>query len=767
LVDDEDKVIEEAAQNLGGDSGRRGSKKDMKKQISRRRLMVDDEKTASEEATNKLGSACGGERRGGNKEMKKQISRRRLLVDDEDKVIEEAAQNLGGGSGRRGSKKDMKKQISRRRLMVDDEETASEEAANKLGGERRGGNKEMKKLISRRRLVVDDEEPTSEETAQKFGGGCGRRGSSKEMKKQISRSPLVVADDEPTSEEAAQKLGGCGRRGSKKELMKPSSRRRLLFDDEDATSDEASQKFDGGGRRGSNKEITKQISPLRLLVDDEDRVIEGDNEKSDVPINRRNSSALTRRQSIRRSSSMDSEGCLDSSSHHKSKEFGRKSLGGLESDESLEEQRVNRADSDGSLEIKRGDRRRTVDLPQTEAPDAKEPRPPQRRKSGSWIIEQPSRQNLVALRQITKCVRFQEDSDAKNGAATAYIESEGILSPEEKVNGWYNSRNYKLFKSVLHNEAIEARESMENEEYRQHFEKVYKACESDSIDFEWQVIMNAEHKKGAPNSAVVLAKARFRGFERDIFPETLLRKRTKAIKAVIAAYEETMLSMTMSPCDQAEAVRTASQKLSQPFRRFARVMAEGEALLIKAWDRVIASKKKSKDSQLSDDDESYMGGSSRNLLGSCAGSRRDLKSSRNIMAGMNSSSRKLISGDMHASCRHLMANMTASSRNLVAGKPNGGRSLSRRDLMSNNSQMNNLGSFLADNADDSNPDDGDCGGITEMYDMSSGPSCSGMSTGRRSRASRRNSLTSQGSSRRMGLQQRRRSSIGTPSSYTF
>jgi hypothetical protein len=86
--------------------------------------------------------------------------------------------------------------------------------------------------------------------------------------------------------------------------------------------------------------------------------------------------------------------------------------------------------------------------------------------------------------------------------------------------------------------------------YKTHFDQVWKACTSDEIDFAWQEIMNAEHKNNTPNSTVILSKARYRGFERDIFQESLLRMRTKAIRAIAAAYKEVLLSMTMSPEEQ-------------------------------------------------------------------------------------------------------------------------------------------------------------------------------------------------------------------------
>lgn len=271
-------------------------------------------------------------------------------------------------------------------------------------------------------------------------------------------------------------------------------------------------------------------------------------------------------------------------------------------------------------------------------------------------------------------VKFVESPNEKNGVACTYLEGGGPLSPEEKASAWYGGRNYKLFKSLCYSESVEAKE---NEDYCSRFDKVWAACATTSVDFAWQEIMKAEHKKNSPNNAVMLAKARCRGFEREIFPETLLRNRLATVKYVVRAYRQAMLSITIEKQDKATAVREASLRCSQPFRRFARLMAEGDALLVAAWERV-----KKKDDSLDESRSSpvkFERRSSRRDLMAAAGRR----SSRNLL-GTGESRRDLMSSlKSSGSCRKLLSDSDYSEesrRNLFAGSK--GSSSSRRNLMS-------------------------------------------------------------------------------------
>lgn len=271
-------------------------------------------------------------------------------------------------------------------------------------------------------------------------------------------------------------------------------------------------------------------------------------------------------------------------------------------------------------------------------------------------------------------VKFIEDLREKNRIACTYLESDGPLSPEEKAAAWYGGRNYKLFKSLCYSESVEAKE---NEDYCARFDKVWSACATTSVDFAWQELVKAEHKKNSPNNAVMLAKARCRGFEREIFPETLLRNRLATVKYVVRAYRQAMLSIAIEKQDKETAVREASLRCSQPFRRFARLMAEGDALLVAAWERV-KKKDESLDESRRDNAQTERRASRRDLM--AAAGRR---SSRNLL-GTGESRRDLMSSlKSSGSCRKLLSDgdySNESRRNLLAGSK--GSSSSRRNLMS-------------------------------------------------------------------------------------
>lgn len=281
------------------------------------------------------------------------------------------------------------------------------------------------------------------------------------------------------------------------------------------------------------------------------------------------------------------------------------------------------------------------------------------------------RKKKVGLR-----VSFIEDLNEKNGIKTTYLENEEPLTAEEKSAAWYGGRNYKLFKGLCYTESVEAKE---NEDYCSRFDKVWAACATTSVDFAWQEIMKAEHKKSSPNNAVMLAKARCRGFEREIFPDTLLRNRLATIKYVVRSYKQAQLSMTISKEEKETAVREASLRCSQPFRRFARLMAEGDALLVAAWERVLK-----KDDSLDESRSNSAAQQDRRA------SRRDMmaaagrQSVRNLLSSGESRRDLFSSLKSSGSCRKLIApsDYSEESRRNLMGSKGGGSSNDRRNVMS-------------------------------------------------------------------------------------
>jgi hypothetical protein len=277
----------------------------------------------------------------------------------------------------------------------------------------------------------------------------------------------------------------------------------------------------------------------------------------------------------------------------------------------------------------------------------------------------PERKKKMGLK-----LTFIENLNEKSGVKCTYLDNvEEPLTAEEKAAAWYGGRNYKLFKSLCYAESVEAKE---NEDYCTRFDKVWSACATTSVDFAWQEIMKAEHKKSSPNNAVMLAKARCRGFEREIFPDTLLRNRLATVKYVVRSYKQALLSMTISKEDQETAVREASLRCSQPFRRFARLMAEGDALLVAAWERVTTKKEDSMDESRRSNAQLERRASRRDLM--AASGRQSVRnlfgtgeSRRDLFSSLKSSGscRKLISHSDYSeeSRRNLMSSSKASSSN--------------------------------------------------------------------------------------------------------
>jgi hypothetical protein len=217
-----------------------------------------------------------------------------------------------------------------------------------------------------------------------------------------------------------------------------------------------------------------------------------------------------------------------------------------------------------------------------------------------------------------KSVRFAVDAQAKHGIVEVIVPSDGFLTVQERVLGWYNGRNYQVFKTSRRNTADEVRHGGHDQhaEYRTLFSKVCKACtvattNQDGGDITggggWQARPHETevapaHVHTATKSALILAQSRFRGLERCIFPELLMLPRTAAIRAVVAfaqgtstpttAQNATTMSSSSSPLDMVHerslAIAHMAQQQSLPFRRLARLQATGDALLVAIWDRLAA-----------------------------------------------------------------------------------------------------------------------------------------------------------------------------------
>jgi hypothetical protein len=189
------------------------------------------------------------------------------------------------------------------------------------------------------------------------------------------------------------------------------------------------------------------------------------------------------------------------------------------------------------------------------------------------------------------------------------------LTEDECIAAWYNARNYKLFKSVLHNETMDAREAVEYEHYRRCFAMVWDAChghgqaDCDNNDMEataasaavdWRdmlrpimessVAVTMEQENGGGDAMAAtkratiaspparqLAASRFRGLERTIFARLVTAHRVAATQAVVQAYH---VVSDESYKQRAKRVRQVALHQSKPHQRLARVYAYGDAQLV-------------------------------------------------------------------------------------------------------------------------------------------------------------------------------------------
>lgn len=180
-----------------------------------------------------------------------------------------------------------------------------------------------------------------------------------------------------------------------------------------------------------------------------------------------------------------------------------------------------------------------------------------------------------------KSVTFRRDAAIASGVFCTFLDNPNPLSPEDIDEIWYTGQNYKDFRNVCIKETLTARE---NEEYTTRFHRVWELCDTDSSCRQWQNAMSQPHTKNSPNPAVMLAKARYRGFEREIFPQILVRYRKFSIKYVVREYRSYIQSNGKAGGVDIF-LREASEKCTEPFRRYARLIAEGDSLLVSAWDR--------------------------------------------------------------------------------------------------------------------------------------------------------------------------------------
>jgi hypothetical protein len=206
------------------------------------------------------------------------------------------------------------------------------------------------------------------------------------------------------------------------------------------------------------------------------------------------------------------------------------------------------------------------------------------------------------------------------------------LTEDECIAAWYNARNYKLFKSVLHNETMDAREAIEYQDYRDCFATVWDAChhghgheaaaapcaneKKDNNDnvpgmktatatLDWRDMLRPlEQLVPQPllsldNSALLtqpktsrcggsssspparqLAASRFRGLERTIFARLVMAHRVAATRAVVQAYQ---VISDESYKQRSKRVRQVALQHTKAHQRLARVYAYGDAQLVASW----------------------------------------------------------------------------------------------------------------------------------------------------------------------------------------
>jgi hypothetical protein len=226
-----------------------------------------------------------------------------------------------------------------------------------------------------------------------------------------------------------------------------------------------------------------------------------------------------------------------------------------------------------------------------------------------------------------KRVRFLKRVTYHPAANSAVVVLQA-LTEDECIAAWYNARNYKLFKSVLHNETMDAREAIEYQAYRDCFATVWDACrhghgheaaaapcakEKDNNDnvpgmktatatLDWrdmlrpleqllpQPLMSLDNSAlltqpktsrcGGSSPARQLAASRFRGLERTIFARLVMAHRVAATRAVVQAYQ---VISDESYKQRSKRVRQVAQQHSKAHQRMARVYAYGDAQLVASW----------------------------------------------------------------------------------------------------------------------------------------------------------------------------------------
>jgi mono/diheme cytochrome c family protein len=212
--------------------------------------------------------------------------------------------------------------------------------------------------------------------------------------------------------------------------------------------------------------------------------------------------------------------------------------------------------------------------------------------------------------QETACRRCSSATNRKKRVRflkrVVYYPADSLpLTKDECMTAWYTARDYIIFKRVLHNEIMDAREALEYNHYRHCFETVWHACHGDRGStlepndnvvpaLDWRDMLrpveSLDNAAGvipplrAGSPAQQLAASRFRGSERPIFARLVTTAQhsvaAAATQAVVQAYQ---VISDQSYQQRARRVRRVALSYSTPHQRLARVYAYGQAQLAASW----------------------------------------------------------------------------------------------------------------------------------------------------------------------------------------
>jgi hypothetical protein len=161
-------------------------------------------------------------------------------------------------------------------------------------------------------------------------------------------------------------------------------------------------------------------------------------------------------------------------------------------------------------------------------------------------------------RRIKKQVRFRLDTDGH--VLCAYLNSEGLLTDEEKQAVWWQPMEFKLFRRYCKKAAQLAR----NSEYSEQFTKVYDACSQKHITDV------REHCH--------ISRTHARGLEVVVFP-TLVQARKLVVKGVVKTQEK--LPPSMDADQRVKVLSATSRCLTGRSRLLSRVFAVGDEEIAK------------------------------------------------------------------------------------------------------------------------------------------------------------------------------------------